>query len=101
MVGGTTKHMPDGMKLRGDVHVCLMGDPGVAKSQLLKWVVLLELREHVIPDTLSGSLVSSGRGWQNPGLFSACELLRTLSGLEAPAGCASKSWAPLLLTVMG
>jgi hypothetical protein len=36
MVGGTTRHLPDGMKLRGDIHACLMGDPGVAKSQLLK-----------------------------------------------------------------
>lgn len=38
MVGGTTRNLRDGMKLRGDVHLCLMGDPGVAKSQLLKWV---------------------------------------------------------------
>ncbi len=38
MVGGCTRSFPDGMKLRGDVHVCLMGDPGVAKSQLLKHV---------------------------------------------------------------
>ena len=25
MVGGVTKVMPDGMRLRGDIHVCLMG----------------------------------------------------------------------------
>ncbi len=36
MVGGTTRTLPDGMRVRGDIHVCLMGDPGVAKSQLLK-----------------------------------------------------------------
>jgi len=36
MVGGVTKEMPDGMKIRGDINICLMGDPGVAKSQLLK-----------------------------------------------------------------
>lgn len=32
LVGGVTKHMADGMKLRGDVHACLMGarqGPGV------------------------------------------------------------------------
>ena len=27
MVGGVTKQMPDGMKLRGDIHLCLMGEP--------------------------------------------------------------------------
>ena len=25
MVGGVTKQLPDGMKLRGDIHMCLMG----------------------------------------------------------------------------
>lgn len=28
MVGGVTRHLKDGMKLRGDVHLCLMGEPG-------------------------------------------------------------------------
>ena len=32
MVGGVTKEMNDGMKIRGNVNVLLMGDPGVAKS---------------------------------------------------------------------
>lgn len=26
MVGGVTRHLKDGMKLRGDVHLCLMGE---------------------------------------------------------------------------
>lgn len=38
MVGGVTREMEDGMKIRGDINVCLMGDPGVAKSQLLKYI---------------------------------------------------------------
>ena len=38
LVGGVTKSMGDGMKIRGDLNVCLMGDPGVAKSQLLKYI---------------------------------------------------------------
>ncbi|KAF8623584.1 hypothetical protein AX15_006350 [Amanita polypyramis BW_CC] len=38
LVGGVTKVTGDGMKIRGDVNVCLMGDPGVAKSQLLKYI---------------------------------------------------------------
>lgn len=38
MVGGVTKEMADGMKIRGNINVLLMGDPGVAKSQLLKHI---------------------------------------------------------------
>jgi hypothetical protein len=38
LVGGVTKSMGDGMKIRGDINICLMGDPGVAKSQLLKYI---------------------------------------------------------------
>ena len=28
MVGGVTKQLADGMKLRGDIHICLMGEHG-------------------------------------------------------------------------
>ncbi|KAF9566354.1 MCM-domain-containing protein [Agrocybe pediades] len=38
LVGGVTKVTGDGLKIRGDINVCLMGDPGVAKSQLLKYI---------------------------------------------------------------
>lgn len=34
LVGGVTQTQRDGMKTRGDINVCLMGDPGVAKSQV-------------------------------------------------------------------
>lgn len=37
-VGGVTRVTDDGMKIRGDINVLLMGDPGVAKSQLLKYI---------------------------------------------------------------
>ncbi|KIY50821.1 MCM-domain-containing protein [Fistulina hepatica ATCC 64428] len=38
LVGGVTKETNDGLKIRGDINICLMGDPGVAKSQLLKYI---------------------------------------------------------------
>ena len=44
MVGGTTRTMDDGMKIRGDLNICLMGDPGVAKSQLLKYITKISPR---------------------------------------------------------
>ena len=44
LFGGIAKEMPDGSHLRGDIHVLLVGDPGIAKSQLLRYVVKLSPR---------------------------------------------------------
>jgi DNA replication licensing factor MCM7 len=38
MIGGVTKELKDGMRIRGHLNALLMGDPGVAKSQLLKHI---------------------------------------------------------------
>lgn len=61
MVGGVTRTLPDGMKLRGDIHLCLMGDPGVAKSQLLRYVV------HISPR----AVYTTGKGSSGVGLTAA------------------------------
>ena len=37
LVGGVDR-APNGMKIRGNINICLMGDPGVAKSQLLSYI---------------------------------------------------------------
>ena len=32
MVGGSTMEFKDGVKIRGDINISLIGDPGLAKS---------------------------------------------------------------------
>ncbi|KAI9341271.1 MCM2/3/5 family-domain-containing protein [Zopfochytrium polystomum] len=58
LFGGSKKILPDGMKLRGDINVLLLGDPGTAKSQLLKFV------EKVAPT----AVYTSGKGSSAAGL---------------------------------
>mmetsp|Transcript_65249 Transcript_65249/g.155870 ORF Transcript_65249/g.155870 Transcript_65249/m.155870 type:complete len:805 (+) Transcript_65249:88-2502(+) len=61
LVGSFTKTMKDGMKIRGDVHTLMMGDPGVAKSQLLKQAVNIAPR----------SIYTTGKGSSGVGLTAA------------------------------
>ena len=38
LLGGVHKTTVDNIVLRGDINVCVVGDPSTAKSQFLKWV---------------------------------------------------------------
>lgn len=44
LFSGVRKHMPDNTKIRGDIHILLVGDPGTAKSQLLEYISHLSPR---------------------------------------------------------
>ncbi|MCW4020559.1 MAG: minichromosome maintenance protein MCM [Candidatus Bathyarchaeota archaeon] len=75
LFGGVPKHLPD-ISIRGELNVLLIGDPGTAKSQLLRYV----------PRIAHRGLYTSGRGTTAAGLTAA--VLPTATGgmtLEAGA----------------
>ncbi|KAH6619139.1 MCM2/3/5 family-domain-containing protein [Chaetomium sp. MPI-SDFR-AT-0129] len=38
LLSGVSKSTPEGMQLRGDINICIVGDPSTSKSQFLKYV---------------------------------------------------------------
>jgi replicative DNA helicase Mcm len=44
LFGGVAGRNKDGSRTRGDIHILLMGDPGVAKSQLLSYMASISPR---------------------------------------------------------
>jgi replicative DNA helicase Mcm len=61
IVGATQRILQDGTKVRGDINVFLVGDPGTAKSEMLKFCARIAPR----------GLYTSGRGSTAAGLTAA------------------------------
>ncbi len=74
LFGGVPKHLPD-IRIRGELNILLIGDPGTAKSQLLRYV----------PRIAPRGLYTSGRGTTAAGLTAAV-LPTSTGGMTLEAG---------------
>jgi DNA replication licensing factor MCM6 len=64
LLGGIHKTTAEGIRLRGDINVCIIGDPSTAKSQFLKYV------HTFLP---SRSVYTSGKASSAAGLTAAVQ----------------------------
>jgi DNA replication licensing factor MCM5 len=74
LFGGSRKYLPDGTRMRGDINILLLGDPGTAKSQFLKFA------EKAAPI----SVYTSGKGSSAAGLTAA--IVRDRDGFALEGG---------------
>lgn len=58
LLGGVHKTTAEGIKIRGDINLCIVGDPSTAKSQFLKY----------ISHTANKAIYTSGKGSTAAGL---------------------------------
>ncbi|MBS7635502.1 minichromosome maintenance protein MCM [Candidatus Bathyarchaeota archaeon] len=82
LFGGVPKYLPD-INIRGEINILLIGDPGTAKSQLLRYVQRIAPR----------GLYTSGRGTTAAGLTAAV--------LPSPAGGMTLEAGALVLADKG
>ena len=76
MIGGIRKKHDDGVVRRGDIHVLLVGDPGAAKSQMLKRICVVAPKARYI----------GGKGASGAGLSATVVKDEFLQGWSLEAG---------------
>lgn len=75
LFGGSAKELEDKTRIRGDIHILIVGDPGIGKSQMLKYVSKLAPR----------GIYTSGKGTSGVGLTAAA-VKDDLGGWSLEAG---------------
>lgn len=75
LFGGSAKELEDKTRIRGDIHILIVGDPGIGKSQILKYVSKLAPR----------GIYTSGKGTSGVGLTAAA-VKDDLGGWSLEAG---------------
>jgi replicative DNA helicase Mcm len=75
LFGGSAKTLEDKTRIRGDIHILIVGDPGIGKSQILKYVSKLAPR----------GIYTSGKGTSGVGLTAAA-VRDELGGWSLEAG---------------
>ena len=76
LFGGVRTVRPDKTSVRGDIHILLVGDPGVAKSQMLKYVTSVSPKARYV----------SGKGTSGAGITASVVKDEFLRGWSLEAG---------------
>ena len=76
LFGGVTKILDDGTRIRGDIHILIIGDPGTAKSQMLQFAARVAPR----------AVYTTGKGSTAAGLTATVTRDKTTGDFYLEAG---------------
>lgn len=99
LFGGQEKHPSGSHRLRGDINVLLLGDPGVAKSQFLKYVEKVAQRAVYTTGAPSSRANSGARPCLAHLCCALCTLIPLVQLLVGEAGN-TVSYSPLLSSLL-